>query len=219
MNRKNMPNTLQVTPSPDMIKKVGGHLENAVNTAKQLAGALNDAAAQLNDVSKNIRKNAPAITAAATNFVQQNAGAAAPVIGNMNAAVISNLPSPVVNSYVKKAVMGGAEAVKNMSVTATNAAKAINDGLNQLHKGAAYVANNVNKVPVEKVNNMINVNGSDAMKAGARSLNSVANTRLPNLNLRSNLNKNHLNAVKNVANSVKNATVRNAMKTRRNRRR
>ena len=214
-----MPNSLQVTPSPESIQKLGGHLANAVHTAKQIAGALNEASVQLAEASKTIKKNAPAITATATNFVQKNANSVAPVIGSTNAAVLSNLPSPVVKSYVNNVVKGGAEAVKSMAVAAKNAANSIENGLAELHKGAGWVAQNVNKVPVDKVNRAINVNGSDAMKAGASSINSAVNAKLPNLNLRANFNKNHLNAVKNVANSVKNATAKNANKTRRNRRR
>jgi len=214
-----MPNSLQVTPSPESIQKLGGHLANAVHTAKQIAGALNEASVQLAEASKTIKKNAPAITATATNFVQKNANSVAPVIGSTNAAVLSNLPSPVVKSYVNNVVKGGAEAVKKMAVAAKNAANAIHNGLTELNKGAGWVAQNVNKVPVDKVNRAINVNGSDVMKAGANSINSDVNAKLPNLNLRANFNKNHLNAVKNVANSVKNATAKNSNKTRRNRRR
>jgi len=214
-----MPNNLEVTPSPESIQKLGGHLANAVHTAKQIAGALNEASVQLAEASKTIKKNAPAITATATNLVQKNANSVAPVIGSTNAAVLSNLPSPVVKSYVNNVVKGGAEAVKSMAVAAKNAANSIENGLAGLHKGAGWVAQNVNKVPVDKVNRAINVNGSDVMKAGANSINSAVNAKLPNLNLRANFNKKHLNAVKNVANSVKNASAKNANKTRRNRRR
>lgn len=219
MNRNGMPNTLQVTPSPESIKKIGNQVENAVNTAKQIAGALTDASNQLTAAAKNIRKNSPAITAAATNFVQTNANSVAPVIGQTNAALLSNLPSPVVKSYMNNAVKGGADVVQQMADAANSAANAITNGLNQLKGGANWVAANVNKVPVAKVNKMINVNGTEAMKAGAKNLNSVANTTIvPNMNLKANFTKNHLNAVKTVANKVANSVKNNATKTRKNRR-
>jgi len=205
-----------MTPSAESIKKIGQQVEHAVNTANQIAGALANASNQLTAAAKNIRKNSPAITAAATNFVQNNASSVAPVIGGTNAALLSNLPSPVVKSYMNNAVKGGADVVQKMANAANSAASAITDGLNQLKGGANWVAANVNKVPVAKVNKMINVNGTEVMKAGAKNLNSVAKMNvIPNMNLKANFTNNHLNAVKTVANKVANS-IKN--KTRKNRR-
>ena len=209
-----MPNTVQVTPSPETIKQLGGYVQNAVQAANKMVGALNDASAQLAEASKKINQNSSALASTATGVVQKNAKALAPVIGATNAALLNSLPAPVVNSYVKNAIQGGAKTVKNLSVTAKNAAKAIQNGLKEVNKGAAWLEKNASKAPLAAVNNAINVNATQALNAGANSLNSAVNTKLPNLNLKAKLNSAHTNAVKNIAKNVKNMTAGN--KTRKN---
>jgi hypothetical protein len=123
--------------------------------------------------------------------------------------MLTSLPSPVVNSYVKNAIQGGAKTVKNLSVTAKNAAKAIQNGLKEVNKGAAWLEKNASKAPLAAVNKAINVNATDALNAGTNSLNSAVNSKLPNFNLRANLGSAHTNAVKNIAKNVKNLTAVN----------
>jgi len=211
-----MPNTVQVTPSPEMIRQLGGYVQNAVQAANKMVGTLNDASVQLAEASKNISKNSAAIAATATGVVQKNARALAPVIGSTNAAMLTSLPSPVVKSYVNSAIQGGAKTVKNLSVTAKNTAKALEKGLKELNKGAAWLEKNVSKAPLAAVNSAINVNATQALNAGANSLNSAVNAKLPNLNLKANLSAAHTNAVKSIAKNVKNMTA--STKTRKNKR-
>jgi hypothetical protein len=103
-----------------------------------------------------------------------------------------------------------------LSVTAKNAAKALQNGLKEVNKGAAWLEKNASKAPLAAVNKAINVNATEALNAGANGLNSAVNAKLPNVNLKANLNSAHTNAVKNIAKNVKNMTAGN--KTRKNKR-
>lgn len=179
-------------------------MTNAVQSANKVVDALNGVSNQLAEASKNIRKNTPAIANAATNVVMANSDAMAPFIGATNAAILRNLPKSVVNTQVKTAVGGAVNAIQNASVAANNAAKAIQEGLKQVNKGAEWVEKNASKVDVNSINNAVRYNATNMVNAGRNGLNAVANANIPAIQLNANVTAKHVNAVKNVAKSVKN---------------
>lgn len=198
-----MPANFDLTPSANAIKQLGGYIESAVESANKMVDALNGASVQLSTASENVRKNSPAIASSATNLVQANASSMAPVIGSANAAMLNNLPSPLVKAYMRKAVDGGAKAIKKLSVTAKNTAKAIQHGLKKVQAGAAWFEANVSKAPLATINNAVNEHATNAVNIGASSINSAVKTNLPSVNLKANLNASHTNAAKQVAGRVK----------------
>lgn len=195
---------VNITPSPKTIQQVGEHLTNAVQSANNVVKSLNDVSKQLTNASKNVKKNSPAIANAATNVLLTNADSMSPFIGSANAKIVSNLPKSVVNAQVQTMVGGVVDAIQQASVVAKNAADAIQSGLNQVNKGADWVEKNVSRVDTQSVNNVVKQNVNNAVNAGRNGLNSVANTTIPPVRLNANVNSSHVNAIKNIAKSVKN---------------
>ena len=202
---------VNVTPSPAAIGNAGKTLKNAVKTAQNVAKTLNDVSAQLKQASNTLKKNAPSLASAGAEIAQDPklAAAVAPLVGGANANIIQNLPTSVVVGGFRDALNGAAEQLNSLSAAATDGAKAVNQGLNEVKKGANWVAANASNFPYEDVNDYVNDNANRVLSGGAKGINSVMRRNVvPAVNLRANLGKPHAEAVKRVAREVASAVSR-----------
>jgi uncharacterized phage infection (PIP) family protein YhgE len=202
---------VNVTPSPVAIGNAGKTLKNAVKTAQNVAATLNDVSAQLKQASNTLKKNAPSLASAGAEIAQDPklAAAVAPLVGGANANIIQNLPTSVVVGGFRDALNGAAEQLNVLSAAATDGAKAVNEGLNEVKKGANWVAANASSFPYEDVNDYVNDNANRVLSGGAKGINSVMRRNVvPAVNLRANLGKSHAEAVKRVARDVASAVSR-----------
>lgn len=200
----NAKKNVNVTPSPAAINATGKTLKNAVKNAKTVSEALKVVSKQLNDAASNLSKNAPAIANVTANAVKANAPAAAealkPMVGGANAEALQNMPKAMIVGGARHVVEQAAKQMKVLSGAARDASNAVEEGLKQLGGVANYVAKNVKNVDLNEVNARVNAAGVGA----AAAVNSgVGSNVLPAVS--ANLNANHVNAVVNVANEVKEA--------------
>jgi hypothetical protein len=199
------PVNVQVAPSAGQISKAGTVLEDAVKTAKQVSEGLNVAAQKLREASNTLKKSSPAVEGVVADAATDPrlAGALAPVVGGANAAILRRLPRSVVTGGVRMAVHQAAGKLNELAAAATQGAKAVDNGLKDLAKGANWVAANAKKIPFDDINNYVHNNANYALNGSAQGVNSFVGANvLPPVNLKSNLGPTQAAAVARVARNV-----------------
>jgi DNA-binding ferritin-like protein len=214
MEPLNKPVNINATPSVKTINTTAKTLKNTVKSATNVADALNAVSAQLSEVAVSLRKNAPAIANATAQVMKQttntiNTPEVKQVVGGSNIQKLNNIRKETIANATKKSVLNVANGIQNISKNAKNASKVVNTALNVAGKGADFVAKNVSGINSETINKTVQ-NTNNVLNIGVNKLNNTVKARVsPNVNIKVNVNKAHLNAIKNGALNISGAIKRN----------